>query len=156
MTHVALRYAPDSAADLYPTTPAPVPLNDTEGQRIRMRAADLFSQGRVQEALQMTQRAVQQHPHSPDVWVMHALLCEVCHDWPAAANALEHLLALQGDSAPPDTWMHWVRVLRCDCQHQAAWLAAMQARQHHPQNPDLAREIAQMEDLGCGTVAKAA
>ncbi len=155
MTHVAQRYAPEPATD-FRSFAAAGPKTDAEGQRIRLQAAELFRQGRVQEAHRLTHEALQQHPDSPDVLVMYALLCEVCHDWATSATVLEHLLALQGASAPVEAWLHWVRVLRCDGQHPAAWHAALQALEHHPDQPDLVLEIAQLEVLGFGPLARAA
>ena len=123
---------------------------DSEGQRIRFAAADLFRQGRLAEADLLTYEAMQQMPDSEDVLVMRALICEVRHDWTAAAEVLGRLIAVQGADAPPESWCHWVRVLRCDGQLGAARQAVLQALQHHPTHPALANELAQLEALGVG------
>ncbi len=119
-----------------------------EGQRIRFFAADLFRQGRLAEAERLTREAMQQHPDSEDVLVIRALICEAAQDWPGAAQALEHLLQLQGQHAPAESWCHWVRVLRCNSQLQRAFAIALQALQYHPAHPIISSELAQLEAMG--------
>lgn len=99
-----------------------------EAQRIRWAAAELFGQGRLAEADLLTHEALRQYPDNEDVLVMRALICEVHHDWSAAANVLQHLLELQGAHAPAETWSHRVRVLRCDGQIDAALDAVIEAQ----------------------------
>lgn len=130
--------------------------NSSEAQRIRFAAADLCRQGRLAEADLLTYEALQQYPDSEDVLVMRALICEVRHDWAGAATVLGHLLHVQGKAAPADTWCHWVRVLRCDGQLDAAHQAVLQALQQHPGHPALASELAQLEALGVAGERRAA
>jgi len=127
-----------------------------EGQRVRFAAADLFRQGRVAEADLLTCEAMKQYPESQDILVMRALICEVRQDWHAAAQALEQLLALQGQHAPVESWCHWVRVLRCDGQLNLAYKTALQALQHHPAHPSIASELAQLEAMGLTASRRAA
>lgn len=129
---------------------------DTEGQRIRFAAADLYRQGRLAEADLLTRAALQHYPDSEDVLVIRALICEVQHDWSNAASALEHLLSLQGQNAPAASWYHWVRVLRCDGQLTSGLKAVLRALQLYPAHPALASELAQLEALGVHDDRKAA
>lgn len=129
---------------------------DTEGQRIRFAAADLFQQGRLAEADLLTCEALRQYPDSEDVLVIRALICEVQQDWANAASALQRLLALQGPQAPVQTWCHRVRVLRCDGQLTTALQTVLQALQQHPGHPALANELAQLEALGVRAERQAA
>ena len=124
---------------------------ESESQRIRFAAADLFRQGRVAEADLLTHEAMQQYPDSEDVLVMRALICEVRQDWNAAAQALEQLLKIQGRNAPVESWCHCLRVLRCDGQLHQAFDIALQAKQHHPAHPAIASELAQLEAMGVNT-----
>ena len=118
-----------------------------KAQRIRFAAADLCRQGRLAEADLLTYEALQQYPDSEDILVMSALICEVRHDWSAAASVLERLLQVQGTLAPAASWSQYVRVLRCNGQFDAARQAALQALQHHPAHPALASELAQLEAM---------
>ena len=128
----------------------------TECQNIRFAAADLCRQGRLAEAELLTREALQHHPDSEDVLVIRALISEVRHDWASAAAALERLLQLQGTAAPAESWCHWVRVLRCDGQLDAALATAIKALQHHPAHPLLASELAQLEAMGVVAERRAA
>lgn len=129
---------------------------DTEGQQIRFAAADLCRQGRFGEADHLTRAALQHYPDSEDVLAIRALICEVRHDWGAAAVVLERLLNLQGQHAPVESCCQQVRVLRCDGQLNAAMQAALRGLQLHPAHPALASELAQLEAMGVGIQAKAA
>lgn len=125
--------------------------SDHEGLRIRHAAADLFRQGRLAEADSMTRSALLLHPHSEDVLVIRALICEVQHDWTQAAAALERLLALQGDDAPVASWCHWIRVLRCLGNLPKAYETVSRALQLHPANPQLTHELVPLQALStCG------
>ncbi len=130
--------------------------NDTEGQRIRFAAADLYRQGRLAEADLLTRAALQHYPDSEDVLVIRSLICEVQHDWHNAASALERLVAVQGQNAPVESWCHWVRVLRCDGQLTSGLKAVLQALKLHPAHPALASELAQLEAMGIQAERKAA
>lgn len=127
-----------------------------EPERIRWAAADLFAQGRSAEADLLVGEALQHYPDSQDLLAMRALLSEVRQDWPAAAQALERLLRLQGAGAPVQAWRQWVRVLRCQGEIRQAIEAALQGLAQHANDPDLARELAQLESVGPRSEQKAA
>ena len=127
-----------------------------ECQRVRFKAADLCREGHLAEADLLTSEALQQYPNSEDVLIIRALICEVRHDWASAAATLERLVRLQGTAAPAESWCHWVRVLRCDGQLDAALATAIKALQHHPGHPLLASELAQLEAMGVVAERKAA
>lgn len=131
-------------------------VEDNEGLQIRIAAADLYRQGRLAEADHLTRAALQHYPDSEDVLVIRALICEVRHDWTAAASALNHLLHLQGEHAPAETCCHQVRVLRCDGQFKVAMQTALYGLRLHPAHPALASELAQLEALITSDHAKAA
>lgn len=121
---------------------------DSEGRKLRFEAADLFRQGRLEEAHALTLQAMHQYPDSEDVLVIRALICEVRQEWYEAATVLERLVSLQGDHAPVQSWCHWLRVLRCDGQTDMALKVALQGMKQHPGHPILASELAQLEALG--------
>lgn len=129
-------------------------IEDAQGQRLRWAVADLFRLGRLADAERLSQQAVAQHPDSEHVWVIRALICEVRHDWANAVTALERLLQIQGDKAPAASWCQWVRVLRCDGQHERALQAAWSGLQQHPAHPALASELAQLQALDSAAPAE--
>ena len=113
----------------------------SEPQRIRMQAAELVRQDKLAQAEQLTARALAQYPDSQDVLAIRALILEVLQDWTAARQTLHRLLKVQGDTAPADTWCHWVRVLRCEGMARQAMEAASDGLVHHPQHPALSAEL---------------
>jgi len=121
--------------------PSGLSVQPSATERLRLAAAELFRQGRLAEADALIHDALQQHPDSEDVLVMRALISEVLHDWSSAAAALEHLVQLQGRSAPAEVWCHWVRVLRCQGRSQRAGEVAAQALTWHPLHPALSAEL---------------
>lgn len=125
-------------------------VTDTEGQRVRFAAADLYRQGRLSEADLLTHAALLQYPVSEDVLVIRALICEVKKDWQSACTVLERLVTLQGKEAPVASWCHWVRVLRCNGELTKAREKILLGLEHHPAHPLLASELAQLEAL-CGS-----
>ncbi len=129
---------------------------NTEPQRIRFAAADLFRQGHVTEAEILTHSAMQHYPDSEDVLIIRALICEAQQNWPQAAVALERLVALQGHEAPVQSWCHWVRVLHCNGDLAKARDQVLRALSLHPAHPLLASELAQLETLNIQTERKAA
>ena len=127
-----------------PALPAMSQARLSEPARIRFAAADLVRQGKLAEANLLTHEALQRYPDSEDVLVMRALILQVMQDWSSARLVLEHLLALQGEHAPVETWCHWVRVLRCEGLAQQAIDAATTALAHYPDHPILSAELAQL------------
>lgn len=131
-------------------------VTDTEGQRVRFAAADLFRQGRLSEADLLTHAALLHYPDSEDVLVIRALICEVQQDWPQAAAALERLVELQGQEAPAQSWCHWVRVLRCNGELAKAREQVLRGLDLHPAHPLLTSELAQLQALNMPTERQAA
>ncbi len=118
----------------------------TERQRvtpasIRRSAADLVAQNRLSEADVLTHAAMQRYPDSEDILVIRALVSEVRQDWAAAETALQKLLEVQAHKAPPESWLHWVRVLRCLGESGKALTAIRLGLKLHPQHAGLMQEL---------------
>lgn len=114
-------------------------------QRVRFAAAELVRQNRLADADMLTYEALRQYPASEDVLVIRALVCEARQDWPAACDALEKLLTLQGSNAPAVSWQHWVRALRCLGDETKALYATQQGMAMHPDDPHLHADLVALQ-----------
>ena len=124
-----------------PTLPAGMPaMADDSPAQLRAQAAQLVAMGSVSEARQLIEEGLSKLPRSEDLLAMHALLCEMQHDWRGADRDLEKLLILQGLRSSPEAWAHWVRVLRCQNHAERALKAAQRGLQLHPDDPMLQSE----------------
>ena len=85
----------------------------SEFQSLRDAAVDWVAQDKVSQAHELVSRALRESPDSQELLALLALICEVQHDWPAAASCLEQLVRIQGEQATAEALSHWVRVLRC-------------------------------------------
>lgn len=113
--------------------------------KIRQSIADLVGQNRLAEADVLSQEALHRFPNSEDVLVIRALVTQVRHDWPAASAALESLVQLQGHAAQAASWGQWVRVLRCMGDDGQAMTVAVQGLANHPQDAQLLKEFAALQ-----------
>lgn len=94
--------------------------------RKRFEIAQWVTQGDLDQARQQAQWAIDLHPDSPDILVIHALVCEIQHDWDAAAQSLTKLVEIQQPWVSEHTWHHLIRVQRC----QGCWGAALKTAYH--------------------------
>jgi hypothetical protein len=65
--------------------------------------------------------------------------------WTAAEELLAKLLLKQGAAAPVASWQHYIRVLRCLCEWQAAILITGRALEFYPGHPALLAELQSLE-----------
>ena len=124
--------------------------------KIRQSIADLVGQNRLTEADLLSQEAMQRFPQSEDILVIRALVSQVRQDWPAASNALEKLIGLQGHAAQAVNWGQWVRVLRCMGEDARAMSVAAQGLATHPKDAQLQEEFNALQRVGITPALKAA
>lgn len=85
--------------------------------------------------------AISLYPDSEDVLSIVALMAEIREDWVVAAELLQKLMEVQGESTPPAVWQHWIRVLRCLCEPYEALNAANDAVSKYPNDQTLQDEL---------------
>lgn len=119
---------------------------------IRQTISTLVSEDRLDLAYALSQAGLALHPDSEDVLAIAGLLAMLKEDWVESAAILNHLLEIQGSTAPVTTHVMFVRALRCALEPAAALSAVMLAHEHYPNHPELEREfIALTEMLGLAT-----
>jgi len=115
--------------------------------RIREAIAVLFEQGRIELATAVSEAAISLYPYSEDVLVMCALLAEVNQAWSSAEQLLVRLIEVQGNDAPAESWLHLVRVLRCQGKNSDAKLVCDFTGERFPDHADLRKEADALRDL---------
>jgi hypothetical protein len=91
--------------------------------------------------------AISLYPDSEDVLSIVALMAEIREDWVVAAELLQKLMEVQGESTPPAVWQHWIRVLRCLCEPYEALNAANDAVSKYPDDQTLQDELNDLKNL---------
>ena len=114
---------------------------------IRQTMADLVATDRVDLANALAAAGQSLYPESEDILAMSGLLAEIQQDWTGAEELLRKLVQVQGDAAPPFTWRHLIRVLRCQCEPGKAMQAAQQALAQHPHDELLHEELVSLQAL---------
>jgi len=112
--------------------------------RIREAIAVLFQQGRIELATAVSEAAITLYPYSEDVLVMCALLAEVNQNWETAEQLLVRLIETQGNDAPAESWLHLVRVLRCQGKDEDANLICNFTSERFPEHKDLGKEAQEL------------
>lgn len=105
---------------------------------IREAIAHWVGQGRMDLAEALVAAGLSQYPDSEDILALGALVCEVQQDWAQAQERLEHLMGVQGERVPAETWHHFIRVLRCRGAYFNAYLEAQKATARFPRHEGLA------------------
>lgn len=131
---------PDSAPDQDPAARMAAP-------RIREAISVLFQQGRMELAVAVGEAAISVYPYSEDVLVICALLAEVEKDWPRAESLLIRLIEVQEGAAPATSWLHLLRVLRCQSKMADAIAVADFAGAKYEDHAELQSEITSLRAL---------
>jgi hypothetical protein len=119
---------------------------------IRETISALVAEDRTDLAHALAEAGLSLFPDSEDVLAMAGLMAMLREDWVEAAAILNHLLEIQGDRAPLNTHLMFVRALRCALEPAAALSAVMLAHEQYPNHPELEREFhALSEVLGLAT-----
>lgn len=107
----------------------------------RTAIAAQVSNDQMEIAEALGDAAISLYPESEDVLSIVALMAEMREDWLAAAELLQKLMEVQGESTPPAVWQHWIRVLRCLCEPYEALNAANEAVAKYPDDQTLQDEL---------------
>ncbi len=114
---------------------------------IRQTIASLVSGGQMDLADALSAAGLSLYPDSEDILAISALLSEIRLDWKSAEELLSHLMTLQGDAVQPMTWLHLIRVIRCQSEFGRALLKAKQAVATCPNEPALQEEFLSLQEL---------
>ena len=121
-------------------------LKVSRDREIRFLAASMVREGRLLEADRLTREALEKSPLSEEILAIRSLVLEVRQDWTEARQTLQRLLAVQGDSAPVETWCHWVRVLRCEGLAERALDETVKGLIQFPGHPTLVSELEALQN----------
>jgi hypothetical protein len=116
-------------------------------EEIRQTIASLVSGGRMDSADALSAAGLSLYPDSEDILAASALLSEIKLDWKTAEELLSHLMTVQGDKVKPVTWLHLIRVIRCQSEFGRALLKAKQALAACPNDPALQGELLSLQEL---------
>jgi hypothetical protein len=122
-------------------------LSKFSAQEIRQTIASLVSGGQMDLADALSAAGLSLYPDSEDILAISALLSEIKLDWKTAEELLSHLMTLQADAVKPMTWLHLIRVIRCQSEFGRALLKAKQAVAIYPEDPALQNEFLSLQDL---------
>ena len=116
-------------------------------QEIRQTVASLVRDGHMDLADALSAAGLSLYPDSEDILAISALLSEIKLDWKSAEELLSHLMTLQGDAVQPMTWLHLIRVIRCQSEFGRALLKAKQAVASCPHDEFLQDELLSLQEL---------
>jgi len=114
---------------------------------IRQTISSLVSGGHMDLADALSAAGLSLYPDSEDIVAISALLSEIKRDWKSAEELLSHLMTLQADAVRPVTWLHLIRVIRCQSEFGRALLKAKQAVATYPNERALQNEFLSLQEL---------
>lgn len=120
-----------------PGAETPIAIQRFSPAEIRVAMADLVSSDQLLLADALGVAGLTFYPDSEDILATCALLAEVRQDWEEADRLLGQMVAANGMSATPTTWLHWVRVIQCRLDTERASQVAQLAICEHPTDPAL-------------------
>ena len=110
-------------------------------QEIRETISKLVTEERVDLAAALAEAGLALYPDSEDVLAIAGLLAMLREDWQYAVSILNELLMVQGEMAPINSHLMFIRSLRCAIEPAAALSAVMIAHEHFPNHPELTAEF---------------
>lgn len=110
-------------------------------EEIRQSIADLVQADRLAMADALSAAGLSLYPESEDILAISALLAELRQEWILAGELLQQLAQQQGMHCTATTWLHLVRVLRCQCEPAQAMQYLAQALAQHPHDAELQQEL---------------
>ena len=116
-------------------------------QEIRQTIASLVSGGHMDLADALSAAGLSLYPDSEDILAISALLSEIKRDWKSAEQLLSQLMTVQADAVKPLTWLHLIRVIRCQSEFSRALLKAKQAVATYPNERALQDEFLSLQKL---------
>ncbi len=116
-------------------------------QEIRQTIASLVTGKHMDLADALAAAGLSLYPDSEDILAIGALLSEIKLDWKTAEGLLSHLMAVQAEKVKPTTWLHLIRVIRCQSEFGRALLKAKQAVATYPHEQTLQDEFISLQEL---------
>lgn len=116
-------------------------LNNSE---IREAIQALVAQDQMEVAVAVSSAALILRPESEDILAISGLLAMCQSEWDTAVELLESLLELQGDQAPPQTYLMLAKSLRCAFLVGSAMEMVKFGLKHHFNDPDLTSEYKEL------------
>lgn len=114
---------------------------------IRQTMAALVSANQMDLADALSAAGLSLYPDSEDILAVSALLSEIKSDWKSAEQLLSHLMSVQADTTKPMTWLHLIRVIRCQSEFGRALAKAKQAVTAYPDEQSLQDEYSSLQEL---------
>jgi len=114
---------------------------------VRESMAFWVGRDRLDIAQVLVNEGLQQHPQSPDILAVGALLAEIQQDWDRAQACLQSLMDLQGPAATAESHLHLIRVMRCRAAYFSAWRQSLAATQLFPGHAGLQQEFDELSEL---------
>jgi uncharacterized protein HemY len=119
-------------------------LTDSE---IREAIQALVAEDRLDLAAAISTAALVMRPDSEDILAISGLLCMVQGEWDNAVELLEALLNIQGEHAPPQTYLMLAKSLRCAFLVGSAMEMVKFGLKHHFNDQALAAEFKELQAL---------
>jgi len=115
---------------------------------IRETIQSLVATEQIELANALGDAGMSLYPDSEDILAITSLLAMMNQDWPLAVELLEGLMKKQGNTAPPFTFVMFVRALRCNLDPGRALQVAHQGLALYPQQVELLAEKLSLGDYG--------
>ena len=87
------------------------------------------------------------YPQNEDILAINSLLAVMRQDWPQAVDLLEELMAIQGSSIQPFTYVMMVRALRCNLDPARALEVVRKGLFSYPNQLELVAESLSLENF---------
>ena len=87
------------------------------------------------------------YPHSEDMLAICSLLAMTNQNWQEAVELMEELMAKQGETTPPFTFVMMVRALRCNLEPARALEVVRKALAIYPEQLELVAEKLALDDF---------
>ena len=143
MTSLAVAFQ----AAMTDATCAPFSVARFSPAEIRTAMSELVADDQLLLADALGVAALSLYPKSEDILATCALLAEVRQDWVEADALLGRMVALNGMSATPTTWLHWMRVIQCRHDTERALTVGDLAVCEHPHDAPLQRTLAELTEI---------
>ena len=141
MNAVLAAVEPRSAKSAQAWLDNPEELKKLSPTEVRQAVAALAQSDRFDLAVGLCEAALALYPADQEVLAAYALVCEVRQDWPQAEQMLVNLIQAQGADSTAASWLHLVRVLRCQAKVEDAWLSVCFALAKFPEDKLLETEF---------------
>lgn len=130
------------------TTWEAMPLQGTASRfspaEIRQSIADLVMGDQLDMADALSAAGLSIYPDSEDILAISALLAEMRQEWQLAGELLAQLIELQAERTTATTWLHYIRVLRCQCNPAQALVSAEAALTQYPHDEAIQTEAREL------------